>query len=189
MVLLMVALGTPTLTTARDGMYSIDKKVVKVTPVSESKYSLTYLKNGSCQVQVSIQNVSGKEVLSDMIKTRRSFKKIYDFKGLPNGLYSFILTDEDGTITKKITYNYGELNPVAEVITFEEEEKVKVTVKSNGRTLEPVSINIYDSKNELIFGDYVDLGKSFSRKYDVSKLKKVDKLTVEVIESGKVINK
>jgi hypothetical protein len=52
--------------------------------------------------------------------------------------------------------------------------------------MRPVSVNIFDKHNELVFDDYIDHERAFSRIYDLSKVK-ANELRIEVESESKML--
>ena len=50
-----------------------------------------------------------------------------------------------------------------------DDDKAKVIAK--GEFMEPVSVNIFDGNDVLIFDDYIDRERGFSKVYDLSNAK------------------
>ena len=65
-----------------------------------------------------------------------------------------------------------------------EDGKAKVIVK--GEFMSPVSVKILNKRNELVFDDYIDHERSFSKVYDLSKVK-ADELKIEVVAESKLL--
>lgn len=170
---------------AREGLSG--KKVVKLTPESNAQYKLTYLNKGNCNVVVKILNNNGSEIFSENIQSNKSFTKPYNLKGLSKGEYTFKVIDADGMTSKTIQLPAStSKESVSAQIKKSDDDKFEVTVL--GERLHPVFVNIYDCQGERIFGDYIDLSKSFTKTYDLSKLS-TDNVFFEVIHNENVIAK
>jgi hypothetical protein len=158
------------------------EKSVKLDPISKDLYQLTYLKDGSCNVMVEVLDEKGTVLHTESIKQRKSFTKPYSFQNLNLGEYSFKVTDEEGVYLTKIKRS-DDVNMVASIKKVSD-EKAKVIVK--GEFMGPVTVNIFDSHNVLVFDDYIDHEASFSRVYDLSKVK-ADELRIEVVAESKLL--
>jgi hypothetical protein len=158
------------------------EKSVRLDPVGENLYQLTYIKEGKCNVMVEILNQDGRELYSERIKQKNSFVKPYSFENLEDGAFSFKVTDDQGIYVTTIKRT-DEVNMVANIRKIDE-EKAKVMVR--GEFMAPVSVYIYDRYNALVFDDYIDHEASFSRVYDLSKVK-ADDLRIEVISESKML--
>jgi hypoxanthine-guanine phosphoribosyltransferase len=64
------------------------------------------------------------------------------------------------------------------------EEKAKVIVR--GEFMEPISVNIFDKNDVLVYDDIIDSEKSFSKIYDLSRIE-VEELRIEVVAAQKLL--
>jgi hypothetical protein len=158
------------------------KKFVRLDPLSKDLYQLTYVNKGECNIKVEIIDREGKVLYAERIKHKNSFTKPYSFQNLNLGEYSFKVIDDEGIYLTKIKRS-RELNMVANVIKLDH-DKAKVIVK--GDLVAPVSVLIYDSYDILVFEDYIDHANSFSKVYDLSKVKAED-LIIEVVSENKML--
>lgn len=157
-------------------------KSVRLDQVSKDLYRLTYLKEGDCQIKVEVIDQSGTKLLSEQIKRQKSFTKPYNFQSLNFGEYSFKVIDSEGEYVTKIerTDNVYMVANIKKV----DEEKAKVIVK--GEFMGPVSVNIFDRNDVLVFDDFLDQERGFSKVYDLSKVK-ANELRVEVVTENKLL--
>ena len=158
------------------------EKSVRLDPVSKDHYQLTYQKNGSCNVLIEVLDNKGTVLHTERLMQRKSFTKPYSFQNLQFGEYSFKVTDEEGVFVTKIKRS-DDINMVASINKMED-DKAKIIVK--GEFMGPVSVNIFDKHNELVFDDHIDHESSFSRIYDLSKVK-ADELRIEVVSERKML--
>lgn len=175
LVALAIVAGTTSGTLAQ-------KKSVRLDPVSKDLYRLTYLHEGDCHIRVEVIDESGKKLLSERINQNKSFTKPYSFQNLKLGEYSFKVIDADGEYVTKIKRT-DNVYMVANIRKIDE-EKAKVTVK--GKFMGPVSVNIFDRNSVLVFDDYIDQEKGFSKVYDLSKVR-ADELRIEVVTERKLL--
>ena len=160
---------------------------VKIIPGSTGDvFKLMYLSDNKEWVQVNIYNTSGKKILSDKIRNKRGFLRPYNFKSLPEGMYTIEVMTEN-TVKKevvKLVEDEPQMNisfdPVAE------NKRVKLTV--TGPEVQPLLVNIYNQRSELVTQDYIDTEKSFSKVYNFNKIAE-QKYIFEIISNGKVIAK
>ena len=155
------------------------KKTVRLDPVSKDVYRLTYVNNGDYQIKVEVLDESGTKILSEQIKQKKSFTKPYNFQNLNPGEYSFKIIDNEGAYVTKIKRT-DEVNMVARVIKIAD-DKAKIIVR--GEFMEPVSVNFFDKDDVLVFDDIIEREKSFSKLYDLSKVK-AKELRLEVVSRG-----
>ena len=175
----MVALAIVAGTTA--GAFA-QKKWIRPDPVTKDLYRFTYLNDGTCYVKVEVIDAHEEKLLSEQIIQKKSFTKPYIFTDLDFGEYSFNVTAADGEYVTKIKRS-NDVYMVANIKKVDE-DKAKVIVK--GEFMSQVSLNIFDKNNVLIFDDYIDRERAFSKIYDLSKVK-ANELRVEVVTEMKLL--
>ena len=158
------------------------EKSVRLEPLNQDTYQLTYIKKGECKIKVEVFDDKGRVLHKEHIKNEKSFTKPYSFENLQLGEYSFKVTDDQGIYLTKIKRS-EEINMVASIKKLEG-DKAKIIVI--GDFMAPVSVNIYDSYNVLVFDDYIDHEKSFSIVYDLSKVK-AEELRIEVVSDNSML--
>ena len=158
------------------------KKSVRLDPVNNDLYRLTYLNQGKCNITVEVLDDEGKKLYSEQIQQQKSFTKPYNFSSLDFGEYSFKVRDMEGEYVTKIKRSEG-VSMVAKIRKIED-GKAQLFVK--GEVMEPISVNIFDSNDVLLFDDYIDHERSFSRVYDLSKVK-AEELRIEVVAESKLL--
>jgi hypothetical protein len=158
------------------------EKSVRLDPINKDHYQLTYVKQGTCNILVEVLDDQGVVLHAERLKQKNSFTKPYSFQNLEFGEYSFKVTDEEGVFVTKIKRS-DEIHMVASIRKLAD-DKAKVIVK--GEFMRPVSVNIFDKHNELVFDDYIDHERAFSRIYDLSKVK-ANELRIEVESESKML--
>lgn len=185
---LALLLGTFLATTSFAGIKDTEAKKkenrIKVERKAGSKYELTYLTIGEGSVRINIYDQKGIQLHSERIDNISSFTKSFDFRKLPDGEYAFEIMDETGKISTAIHHIVK--NRLKAEVTVLEADKYRVLVR--GSHMAPVMVNIYDSRYELIYTDEVKIGKSFTKVYDLSKVR-ARNLVFEVSENGKLISR
>ena len=161
---------------------SAQEKSVRLDPLSKDFYQLTYISEGECNIKVEIIDNEGKVLHAERIKHKNSFTKPYSFQNLNLGEYSFKVIDDEGIYLTKIKRS-EEINMVANIVKFDD-GKAKVIVK--GDFMAPVSVLIYDSHDVLVFDDYIDRSNSFSKVYDLSKVR-AEELIIDVVSEKKLL--
>jgi hypothetical protein len=168
------------MTSATFGVMAKDGETDRVARIEQeagSKYTLTYLTSGACNVKVRILDESGQAVFVDKIRNAKSFTKPYNLANLAEGEYTFEVQDSEGVITKTVS-RAAQSSQLPKAL-ISKTENARYEVKVIGQELAPVIINIYDQNGNQIFGDYVDLNKSFKKVYDLSKVEE-DKIRFEI---------
>ena len=158
------------------------EKSVRLDPLSKDLYQFTYLSQGECNVLVEVLDKKGNVLHTERIKRKNSFTKPYNFHNLQLGEYSFKITDAEGVYLTKLKRT-EEVHMVASIKKLGA-DKAEVIVK--GEFMAPVSVNIFDSHDVLVFDDYIDHENSFSKVYDLSKVK-ADELKIEVVSESKML--
>jgi hypothetical protein len=157
-------------------------KSVRLDPLSKDLYQLTYLNQGKCKVMVEVHDENGTRLLSDQIKRKRSFTKVYSFSNLDPGSYSFKITDGVGEYVTTIQRS-DEVFMIARIKKISE-KKAKVIVR--GEFMEPISVNIFNGNDVKIHVDKIDSQKSFSKVYDLSKVSE-EELRIDVVAEQKIL--
>ena len=158
------------------------KKSIKLDPVTKDLYRLTYINRGKCNIKVEVLDRNGIKLLSEQINQKKSFTKPYSFSNLEFGEYSFKVIDAEGEYITKVKRS-EDVFMVARIKKLGE-EKAEVIVR--GEFMEPVSVNIFDKNNVLLFDDYIDRERGFSRVYDLSNVKAED-LTIKVVAENNLL--
>lgn len=158
------------------------RKSIRLDPVTKDLYRLTYLNRGDCHIKVEVIDEDGSKLLSEQINQKKSFTKPYNFQNLELGEYSFKVIDAEGEYVTKIKRT-DDVYMVANIRKLED-EKAKVIVR--GEFMGPVSVNIFDRNDVLVFDDYIDQEKGFSKVYDLSKVK-AEELRIEVVAERKLL--
>ena len=160
LVVFAIVASTALLSKASDGA---ETRVVKMDAAEQGLYQLTYLKDGKCDVKVSIYDGENNKLFSEKLSQKKSFTKSYDISSLEKGVYTFEVEDEQGVVTKSVVYTPSVLKASVKKNT---EGKAEVVVV--GTKMDPVIVNFYDASYNLVYGDYISNDKSFSRVYDLS---------------------
>jgi hypothetical protein len=145
----------------------LSDRVVKIKNASREKVMLTYLRDGKSKVHVKIRDEAGNEIFRDVIRSGKSFEKLYNVASLVEGKYTFEVSDDLGIVSESFLNVNKRSNVVAEVVR-DEADKYRVEVKGN--SVPAVFINIFDRRGQLVFSDYVSESRSFTKSYDLSKL-------------------
>lgn len=155
---------------------------VKLEPIGNDTYQLTYLKKCPCKVKVEVVDQQGVNFLSEVLQSKKSFTKPYNLRNLKTGEYDFKVTDADETFDTKIERT-DEVNMVAGIMKLKD-DKAKIIVQ--GDFMGPVYVKLYDNRNTVIFDDVIDRERAFSRIYDLSKITE-NHLRMEVVTDDKML--
>ena len=154
---------------------------VKLKPVNQDTYQLTYLKQCPCDVKIEIIDQKGRRLFSENIRQDRPFVKPYNFRKLKDNEFDFKVIDKDGAFTRKIKRT-EEVSMVAGITSLPN-KRAKVIVE--GDIMAPVYVKLYDRYGILIFEDFINRERGFSRIYDLTKVN-ADNLTIEVLAGSQI---
>ena len=155
-----------------DGMDPAESSKLVATP-NEPVVKLFYQGEKKGKVTVRIFDANNTLVHTDKIFNKNGFVRPYNFKELIAGKYRFEITDANGMTEKVLDYNLQE-NVENKIIRANlspidtQESKLKLDVL--GVINEAVFVRILDNEDE-IFAETIDVGQSFSRVYNLEKLK------------------
>ena len=162
------------------------KGVVKASVATTTKngvYNLVY--RGTGAVKVTITNAAGEVVLMDQINAEGGFLRPYNFTSQPAGTYTLTVLDRNGKATLPLVHGAAQLRPVAAIKPVQD-KKFELTLV--GSSADQVSVNIYDAAQNLVFTDHIDKQGSFSRVYDLTKIR-TSNFTFEVLGQGGLLTR
>ncbi|MDJ1472617.1 hypothetical protein QNI19_33810 [Cytophagaceae bacterium DM2B3-1] len=153
-----------------------------------SVYNLVYASAKTGLVTVSIKNQDGQVVLQEQIfNDKKGFIRPYNFSTMPEGSYTLEVKDAAGKSELSLAYSNVAVNAVrkAEIKALESN---KYQLRLVGNTADAVEVSIYDQFGSTIHSESLSQKGSFTRIYDLSKLKNA-KGAIEVRANGKVVNR
>jgi hypothetical protein len=136
---------------------------VRLEESSYAKYKLIYPVRNAGIVYVKIYDQQGQQVFSDRIRNKNGFMKPYDFSNMPDGNYKFMIKSDGGKIITDVVHKLHEDDLNIALGDTGEKDAYRLVV--TGVKKDPVYVNIYDYKDQLVFEDIVKVGKNFSRVY------------------------
>ncbi|CAN5348846.1 hypothetical protein BH23BAC1_BH23BAC1_08480 [soil metagenome] len=144
---------------------------IKVLPSEKaSVYNLFYASPNKGRIKVSIYDASGAWIHSSYFNAaeENSLKRSFNLGSLPYGTYRFEVVDQ-GKKTSEILHHLEKgIKLDVSVAKTSEKGKYNLNVlRDNGN---PVYINIFDEKNNIIYRDTIEIEANFSRIYDLSKI-------------------
>ncbi|MEM6523177.1 MAG: hypothetical protein AAGF85_03705 [Bacteroidota bacterium] len=142
---------------------------VAVVQNTDQKFKLVYLEEEAGQVKVNIKNSRGSIVHSQSVSNQSGFAQQYDFENLPMGQYTFEIIQPDGSkIIQKVEHKeaIAELEIKADLLNINDDKKYRLAVIKYNEN--PVDVNIYNEKDELIHSETVKSKEGFRKIFDLS---------------------
>jgi len=165
-----------TLVSAHGTKSSTSTSSVAVTRASGSSLVKLYYKSEKAgTVDVAILNQKNEVVFNETIKKADYFVRPYNFKELPEGEYTLIVSDESGKSVEKVNYRNEKVEKLIHVLKLIEADKYVMTIQS--AKPEDVYIYIFDENGILIHNEIQSITKEFAQVYN---LKGVKSFTIEV---------
>ena len=150
-------------------------------------YQLVYTSASENSVKVSIMDANGNLIMTDKIQNAtEGFMRPYNFSGLAEGNYLIEVQDGKNTVKLPVTHkrNVEEINVKIKALAIE--KKYQLTML--GSSEYGLQVDILDQTNKLVYTEYIDAHSSFSKVYDLSKVR-ANNFTFEVKSSNKLISK
>lgn len=158
------------------------EKSVRFDPVSKDVYQLTYLNEGPSHIRVELIDEQGTKLLSQEIHKEKSLLQPLNLSNIKKGAYIFKVIDDQGEfVTRVVKLKNDDMEAAIKTL---ENDRAKIIVK--GEYLEPVYVNVFDRNDVLLFDDYIERERAFTRVYDLSKLNSND-LRIEVASKQKIL--
>lgn len=163
--------------------------VVRVENQIDHVYTLIYKGKECRKVTIKILDENQNIVFTEQIRKYGSFVRPYNFSGLQEGIYTMMVNDDSGVVTKQI---YHRISPVAvlksdlKYINFTKlsgaDNKYKLTIVDFEN--DDVVVSIFDQQNHLLYEGTELLEDNFAKIYDLGDVDGV--LTIEVDIEGEV---
>lgn len=160
---------------------------VVTTTARPNVFNLVYNSAKSGLVRVTIKNQDNNVVLEDEVFNEKGFIRPYNFNGMPAGNYNVLVKDAAGKTELAVAYSNAIVNTVRKA-EFKSLENNKYQLRLVGNTADAVEITIFDQFGQSIHSEVLTQKGSFTRVYDLSKLK-AKNLTFEVKAAGHVVNR
>jgi len=168
---LLIVISAASFTEAKNTVVKPNvKPKFQMVAKSDVKFDLYYASETSGEVSVSIYNAKGRKISDKTIKSVKNFKRTYDFSKLEPGKYKIVVRNESGTSNQEITYQIKEARLKTFVSKLPEGQSLKVHV-GDFEASQPVMVKIYNQKNKLIHSEEIKNAESFSRVYDLNKVR------------------
>jgi hypothetical protein len=141
-----------------------------------------YTTEKNSEVHVRIYNADEREVLSDVIKSKASFSRLYNLINLPEGEYRVVMEDESGIREERFSTR-KEVEVLSSIIYAKELQKCLVTLFTQNDT--DVSVTLLDSNNNVLASDGLTVNGQASRLFNLDQL--VGPITVQVSDGNGVV--
>jgi hypothetical protein len=146
---------------------SATSRVEVVATAKSAVYKLSYASESVGTVKVNIYDAKGDLLYTDLIRSAKSFQKMYDFSQLGSGNFRIEVAGAEGKIEKTIQIASVKESLIASVSTLDTKGKYELQVRN--KEMKPVFVSIYDASDNLLYEDQIDVNHNFSRVYDFSR--------------------
>ena len=146
---------------------SSSSRVEVVATAQSAVYKLNYSSKAVGTVKVNIYDAKGDLMYTELIRSVKAFQKMYDFSRLGSGNYKIEVAGAEGKIEQTIQIAAVKESLIASVATLDTKGKYELHVRN--KVMKPVIVTIYDSSDNLIYEDRIDVDHNFSRVYDFSR--------------------
>lgn len=126
--------------------------------------------------QVSIQDINGQLLHTDVIENDIGFAKLYDLEGLAEGNYAFKIEQEEYTLLQPFTI----AGYLVQVKKDEKQRLLKPTIKIGQGVVDvsapldsqtkDLEVTVLDNEHHVVYTDNVRRLSSFKRRYNLQKL-------------------
>lgn len=118
-------------------------------------------------VTVTIRNAEGSAVYKETLRNVENFMRPYNFSSLKEGDYTIELNDEEGKQLQQISYhnNVASNKKLMNLLRVPGTEKYMLMVSNKGS--EVLKINVYDSKNALVYSETAKINGDFAKLYNL----------------------
>jgi hypothetical protein len=166
-----------------------DSQAIVRNSSKNSVYQLVYTSASTGTVKVSILDANGNLIMTDRIlNSQDGFMRPYNFSGLAEGNYLIEVQDGKNTVKLPVTHKITSIEEAinVKIKALAVEKKFQLTML--GSSENGLQVDILDGANKLVYTDYIDAHNSFSKVYDLTKVK-AENFTFEVKSSNKLISK
>jgi len=166
-LILALLLATGTQVFAND---DIDPEIQIVTTAPNS-FKLVYTSTEDAPVKVNIYNEKSRRIFSDLVYKTNRFSKLYNFKNLSSGLYTFEVIANGQTSKEKVYYAPKTAKQKMKAFVRQLEGSKKFRLLVMGNEMEPVTVRIYNKSNELVHEKSFDSKTSIGQVYNLNSIK------------------
>lgn len=153
---------------------------VAVLPGTEGVFKLLYKGAKVSDVKVSIVDATNKLVFSETVKKVDGFMRPYNFSALKEGEYTITIEDAAGEKVEKVSYRSGQISKLVTVKPVGDQGKYLLT--ATGKGSERITVNIFDSADNLLYNESKATLGDFAQVYNLSKVS--GSLTFEIVHEN-----
>lgn len=147
---------------------------------SGSTFKVSYNREESSNVKVSIFNDHGQLVFSEVIHKVSSFVRPYNFSGLPEGRYTIEINDGNSKIIESVLHEKTRSEKHVKWVPVNgEDQKFVLSVSNKGTDV--ITVNIYDVWGNLKHTETQKITGDFAKVYNLKKIS--GSVLVEVADS------
>jgi hypothetical protein len=126
--------------------------------------------------------------MTDRVKNEEDgFMRPYNFAALAEGNYLIEVQDSKGKVKVPFTHKVNKAAQPLQVKVKALTTDKKYQLIMVGSQAEVLQVNILDEANTLVYTDYIDAKNSFSKVYDLTKVK-ASNFTFEIRNSNEIIS-
>jgi len=159
---------------------------IQILTTAPNSFKLVYKSGEAASVKINIYDESSSRIFSDRVNNPGSFSKLYNFKNLNSGKYTFEIIangqaakeDVYYTLPKKASHKMK-----AFVNQLDDTKKFKFMVMGND--MEPVTVKIYDTSNKLLHQKSYKSQKSIGEVYNLTDVNSDE--VVFIVSSGEEV--
>jgi hypothetical protein len=177
-------------------MMLIISSMTVVNAFDRPSASMAVLKNGSTikllykglklsDVKVLIFNDNNQIVFAEKIKNTDGFVRPYNFSNLPEGNYSFQLTDNTGRLSERVSYLSERESKLMHVLRVGgTTDRFVLSVPNQGQ--ERITITIYNDTDKILYTGKESITGDFARIYNLNNY--AGRVTFVVTDSKGITN-
>jgi hypothetical protein len=157
-----------------------------VIPAADNVYNVYYKSTETTDVKVTIYDSRNTVVFREVIRSS-GFKRPYNFRELPSGEYTIVVSGNDGEQVQKINHNTAKQNTkrIVRVAPMTEGEgKYLVTVANT--TTQDVWIRIYHNRKGLIHEEKVTVSGGYAQIYNLKQVQGKSTIRFEIVTANQI---
>lgn len=164
---------------ANEGEVNNSNTSVEVNRTNDNSYSVVYKGVNTEKVNIKIVDENNQLIFAESIKNRDSFVRPYNLSNLPQGTYTIIVTDANGTRSHEVkNYSASENANSNGTVRFKSFEPNRYVLNIVNTTSQTAIIKIYNNDNKLVYTTTENLdGGNYAKIYN---LKNVNSGLIEV---------